>query len=153
MVTSAGTIQLITRWGQLAMLQELELSQGTLMPVGAVPRGPLQPPALCRGSGGVTNLLALDSEALYGWRAGAATLYRLARLSDLGWEAGTVSDLACLSENALLACGTPDAADSEEASLLYLWAEAKGRGSIGGAGDSNAGGSRRLRQIHRRSEA
>lgn len=123
MVTSAGTIRLITQWEQLAMLQEVEPSQGTLTPVGAVPE------ALCTlrlfaGERWGYDLLAMDSEALYGWRAGAATLYRLALLSDLGWEAGTVSDLACLSENALLACAAPGAAGAEEAGLLYLWAEA-----------------------------
>lgn len=124
MVTSAGAIRLISRWEQLTMLQEVELSQGTLTPVGAVPEA-LCALRLCAGERWGYDLLALDSKALYGWRAGAATLYRLALLSDLGWEAGTISDLACLSENALLALGTPDAADSEEASLLYLWAEAE----------------------------
>lgn len=117
-VTASNEIRVLTRWESLPMLQAVDLASGRLTPVGAVPEALCQ----CRlypGDRWGYDLLALDEKAIFGWRAGENTVYRLCILSDVSLEADQVKGLACLGEDSmLLLCETGDGGVSR----MFLWA-------------------------------
>lgn len=117
-VTASNEIRVLTRWESLPMLQTVDLASGRLTPVGAVPE------ALCAcrlypGDRWGYDLLALDGEAIYGWRAGETTGYRLCILASFSLEGDRVAGLACMTEDSLLLlCEAEDGAVSR----MFLWA-------------------------------
>ena len=117
-VTASNEIRVLTRWESLPMLQAVDLASGQLTPVGAVPEALCQ----CRlypGDRWGYDLLALDGKAIFGWRAGENTVYRLCTLADVSLEADQIKGLACLAEDSLLLlCETEDGGVSS----MFLWA-------------------------------
>lgn len=106
-VTASNEIRVLTRWESLPMLQEVDLASGRLTSVGAVPEALCQ----CRlypGDRWGYDLLALDGKAIFGWRAGENTVYRLCILSDVSLEADQVKGLACLDQDTLLVLSQED---------------------------------------------
>lgn len=130
LMTADQQILLLTQWESMALLQLLDLSTGQLTSLGSVPEG------LCRlsltaGEAWGYTLLAWDSEALYGWRAGETTVDRLFSWDDLGLEGESVQTLACRSETELLGGYRTDGAAAVEcltisrtAAALNAWQQA-----------------------------
>lgn len=102
MTTSQETIRLLTRWDTMTMLQDLDLATGRLTPVGPAPEG-LCSLSLTPGERWGYDLLAWDQEALYGWRAGSASVDRLLVWDLLELDGDRLLALACRSDTELLA--------------------------------------------------
>ena len=117
-ITASNEIRVLTRWESLPMLQAVDLVSGRLTPVGPVPEALCQ----CRlypGDRWGYDLLALDGKAIFGWRAGETTVYRLCTLADVSLEADQIKGLACLTEDSLLLlCETEDGGVSR----MFIWA-------------------------------
>lgn len=101
METEDQRLLVLTQWDNLAMLQTLDPATGRLTPVGAVPQ------ALCGckmtpGGRWGYDLLAWDSEGLYGWRAGTETIDRRFTWESLDLQGQQIQALVCLTETELV---------------------------------------------------
>lgn len=116
MTTSVETVRLLTRWDTMTMLQELDLATGRLTPVGPVPKG-LCDLSLTPGERWGYDLLAWDREAVYGWRAGSASVDRLLLWDLLEFDGDRLLALACRSSTELLAFARGKTTALEELSI------------------------------------